>query len=172
VPLTLCCGIPQVLQRERDAAVADAAELRRAVAEYDSERAAAAAERERERSSMCVFKHNRLCKCCVYPSLARVVAMVMGPARWLVVIGHSVCGQSAAGLKSLSSSTCVPRRSPHHRRRMPRTPKRGGGSFLPDANGHASAAGGSKPHDSDLLSNTDILYLKNVVLKFIQVCIL
>ena len=51
---------------------------------------------------------------------------------------------------------------------MPRTPKRGGGSFLPDANGHADAAGG-KPHDSDLLSNTDILYLKNVVLKFIQV---
>ncbi len=52
---------------------------------------------------------------------------------------------------------------------MPRTSKRGGGSFLPDANGHASATGGGKPHDSDLLSNTDILYLKNVVLKFIQV---
>ena len=55
-----------------------------------------------------------------------------------------------------------------HGRRMPRTPKRGGGSFLPDANGHAGAAGG-KPQDGDLLSNTDILYLKNVILKFIQV---
>jgi len=56
VHLTLCCcGSPQVIQRERESAVADAAELRRAVTEYESERAAAAAERERERSSMCVF---------------------------------------------------------------------------------------------------------------------
>ena len=52
---------------------------------------------------------------------------------------------------------------------MPQTAKRGGGSFLPDANGHAGAVGGGKPHDGDLLSNTDILYLKNVILKFIQV---
>ena len=46
---------PQVIQRERDAAMADMVELRRSIAEYESERAAAAAERERERSSMCVL---------------------------------------------------------------------------------------------------------------------
>ena len=59
---------------------------------------------------------------------------------------------------------CVPAR-----RRMPHTPKRGGGSFLPDANGHSASSGGGKHHDGDLLTTTDILYLKNVVLKFIQV---
>jgi hypothetical protein len=52
-------------------------------------------------------------------------------------------------------------------RLVPRTPKRGGGSFLPDANGNGATGG--KGHDGDTLSNTDILYLKNVILKFIQV---
>ena len=49
-------AIAQVVQRERDAALADARELRRSLAEHEAERAAAAAERERERSSMCVLR--------------------------------------------------------------------------------------------------------------------
>ena len=59
---------------------------------------------------------------------------------------------------------------------MPQTPRRGGGSLLGaaanggKANGRASGGGGSpRPLHEDLLTDLDILYLKNVVLKFIEV---
>ena len=55
---------------------------------------------------------------------------------------------------------------------MPRIQKRGSGALLPDVNGMDNGATGSKAHNGDALSNTDILYLKNVILKFIQVPLL
>ncbi len=49
------CSCPQIAHREREAALADAKELRRSLAVFENERAATAADRERKRSSMCVF---------------------------------------------------------------------------------------------------------------------
>jgi len=62
---------------------------------------------------------------------------------------------------------------------MPQTPIRGGGSLLgtprsgvkTSGNGSNGRGGhyGPKPFEPDLLTELDIMYLKNVVLKFIEV---
>ena len=61
---------------------------------------------------------------------------------------------------------------------MPQTPRRGGGSLLEaEANGgtvsgHSGSGGrgsSTRAFHADLLTELDILYLKNVVLKFIEV---
>lgn len=58
---------------------------------------------------------------------------------------------------------------------MPQTPRRGGGSLLGaaanggTANGRGGGGGSGSPFHEDLLTDLDILYLKNVVLKFIEV---